>query len=247
MEEMKRDEQTRDLYFSGDIHGDIRTLVWKLTQEYRIEDANVVILGDIGFGGFCKKRYYDNIYKRVHNKLEKNNICLYGIAGNHDERSWFTTENNYPRFKFLQDHEVVNLSGQSIYSIYGATSTDNEWREKYNKKSEKYGSSKRVWWNDEDVVKKYKDLPNRVDIIISHCAPISFEPIATRFSGESLETYERDLENRRYLDYVFQNVRHNYWYYGHYHDSITGSLEGTIYKCLDIMEIYQFINPKDYE
>lgn len=234
-----KNEQERDLYFVGDIHQEWKLLVYDLVNRYDIKDANVVIVGDVGYG-FCKKVYYDNLYKKLHDRLEKNNICIYGLAGNHDDRSWFIEENSYPRFKFLKDHETIKLSGKSIYPIFGATSIDDDWRKRYNEKMEKYGSSKRVWWETEDIVKKYKDLPGKVDIIASHTAPLSFDPVITRLDGESEETYLRDLENRKYLDYVFRNIRCDYWIFGHFHHSYTGSLENTIYKCLDINELYMY-------
>ena len=41
---------------------------------------------------------------------------------------------------------------------------------------------------------------------------------------------------------VFRGVRCKYWFFGHFHTSITSSLEDTIYKCLDINELYMFRN-----
>lgn len=237
--------ERKNLLFCGDIHGEFRTLVWKLTQQLRIRNADVIILGDIGMG-FCKPEYYRQTFKKLFPALEKNNLVLHLLAGNHDNREYWNSPDNCGlggdkgrNIKFLQDHTPIEIQGKTIYPIHGATSTDDEWRKKYNKKMETYGSGKRSWWENEDIVKKTKDLPARVDIIVSHCAPLGFSPVTTRFEGETEETYHRDLENRRYLDYVFQNVRCENWYYGHYHTSITGCLEGVIYKCLEPLEIYQ--------
>lgn len=80
---------------------------------------------------------------------------------------------------------------------------------------ERVGSSKRVWWETEDIIKKpIKDLPGRVDIIASHTAPLCFEPIITRHEEEAEDVYLRDLENRKYLDQVFRGVRCKYWFFG---------------------------------
>lgn len=237
----RKNEQERDLYFSGDIHGEFKELVWKICQQYRIMDANVVILGDVGIG-FGKPKYYNQIFKKLSPKLEQNNITLYLLAGNHDDRKYWEKEDlleEHPRFIFLKDHETIELSGRTIYPIMGATSIDYKHRINYNELMERVGSEKRIWWPTEDIVKKFKDLPTKVDIIASHCAPLSFSPVITRYPEEEEEVYYRDLENRKYLDYIFQNIRHKYWVYGHYHTSITGSLEGIVYKCLGISEIYQ--------
>lgn len=240
MEERIKNEQELDLFFCGDNHGEWKFLVWLLTQKYKIKNANIVQLGDFGFGSFLKKAYYDDLYyKKLHNKLEKSNIYIYSIAGNHDQKSWFSEDNNYPRIKFLKDREIITLSGRTIYPISGAVSTDRSWRINYNKKLEKYGSSRRVWWSDEGVVKDYKNLPSNVDIIVSHTAPLCFEPVISRYQDMDDILYNDILEERRYLDYVFRNVRCKYWNYGHFHHSYTGSLENVLYKCLDINELYK--------
>ena len=99
---------------------------------------------------------------------------------------------------------------------------------------------------DEIIEKKYKDIPNNVDIICSHSAPICFSPVVVRLPGEMDDkTYNDILDERRYLDYIFLNIRCKYWYYGHFHKSITSSIDGVVYKCLDTMEIYQLINIKE--
>jgi hypothetical protein len=43
---------------------------------------------------------------------------------------------------------------------------------------------------------------------------------------------------RKYLDDVLQKIRPKYWYYGHFHNSYTGTVENTLYKGLSIMELY---------
>lgn len=243
LKEIMKNEQERDLYFCADNHGEFKELVWILTQKYKIKDANVVMCGDIGIG-FCKVGYYTELFNKLTPKLSEKNITIYFIRGNHDNLEYWNSKTlESERFKFLQDHEVVELSGKTIYPIGGATSVDYKWRINYNGLMEKVGSSKRVWWETEDIIKKpIKDLPGKVDIIASHTAPLCFEPIITRHEEEAEDVYLRDLENRKYLDQVFRGVRCKYWFFGHFHTSITSGLENTIYKCLDINELYLFRN-----
>lgn len=229
----------------GDIHSEFKELVWTLTQRYKIEDANVVVTGDIGVG-FNKLGYYTQLFKELTPKLSGKNITLYFIRGNHDNLEyWENKALESERFKFLQDHTIIELSGKTIYPIGGATSIDTDWRRDYNAEQEAYGSTRRAWWETEDIIKKpVKDLPGRVDIIASHTAPLCFEPVITR-PGEITENiYNRDLENRQYLDQVFRGIRCKYWFYGHFHTSITSSLEDVVYRCLDINELYIF---RDHE
>lgn len=223
----------KDLYFCGDIHGDLRTLVWKLSECYRIKDSDVLILGDFGVG-FSKD--LPDIYKRCESKLEKNNLTIYTIRGNHDDPSYFIdpSKNDFPRLKFLEDHKIIELDGRKIYTIGGADSTDIEDRKKHDKKKHKI-----TWWPNESVERKYTDLPTKVDIIVSHTAPISFSPIVERTSDLPLYQYEKILETRKYLDYVLREVNADYWFYGHFHQSFTGTYGKLLYRCLDIMEIFE--------
>lgn len=236
-------EEDRILVFSGDIHGEFKSLVWKLTQECRIRDADVVICGDCGFG-FGSYKYYDELYRKLEPKLEKFDITLWFLRGNHDKLEGYFDGNeeehpDWPRFKFIQDYKTLDIQGITIYPIGGATSIDIKHRKNYNEMKEKFGSDKRIWWESEKIKKLYKGLPNKVDLIISHQCPLSFEPILVRESWMSDEIYEEVLQERKYLDYVFQNIRCKYWFYGHHHTSLVNSLEGVVYKCLDIMEFYQ--------
>ena len=248
MKKMK-DEKERDLFFVGDIHGEFKALVWKLTQQYRVTDANVVILGDCGIG-FGKIQYYKDLFKKLSEKLENSNIVLYMVRGNHDNKDFWTSpdldlSSLFPRFKFLRDHEVIELSGKAIYPIGGAHSLDRDWRQKYNSLMESVGSSKRIWWPSEVIEKKYKDIPIKVDIIASHQAPLSFEPILLRDREMSKEMFEDILDERKYLDYIFQNVRCKYWFFGHHHCSVTSSVGNVVYKCLGIEELYQLREIKE--
>lgn len=235
-----KSRQERDLYFSSDWHGEIKTNLWNIINRYDIADANIIVCGDFGFDGFNKKSYYDDIYKKIEPKLEKNNIEIFAIRGNHDSLEYFNNDYyNYPRIKYVPDHEIMELSGKTIYPIGGAQSIDMKFRLDYNSNMEKYGSSKRIWWEDERPIKKYRDLPNKVDIIVSHEAPISFLPVITRDSNMTEEVYNNILEDRNYLDYIFRNIRCSRWFFGHYHCSLTSSLENVLYKCLDINELYK--------
>ena len=240
MEEKEKLKNEQDLFMMGDIHGSFEEMTWTLTQRHKIRDANIILLGDFGVG-FNKPAYYDNLFNKVIcPKLEENNLSLFVIRGNHDDPEYFNGEHDYPRIKFLKDHELITLSEKIIYPIGGAISHDKAWRIEYNKKMESYGSSKRVWWPNEGVIKEYKNLPGKVDIIVSHTSPLSFPPVIVRGSSETDEDYLGMLEERKYLDYVFRNVRCKYWIGAHWHTSLTFSLEDVLYKCLDINELYKF-------
>ena len=52
-----KSRQERDLYFSSDWHGEIKTNLWNIINRYDITDANIIVCGDFGFDGFNKKSY----------------------------------------------------------------------------------------------------------------------------------------------------------------------------------------------
>ena len=229
--------EDRLLIFCGDIHGELKELVYKLAEQYKIENADVVILGDFGVG-FDKT--LDDTYNRIKKRLNKNDINLYTIRGNHDDPSFFINPKNYPRLEFLEDHKVYNISGRKIYTIGGANSTDIEDRLKDNEIRKKKHKLP-CWWEGEVIDKKYNDLPGRVDIIISHEAPLCFEPVVRR---EFLPDYQLKniVESRKYLNYVLDSINTDYWFYGHYHKSYAGSYNNVVYRCLGIMELFEAPN-----
>lgn len=221
----------------GDIHGEWRKLVFNLTERYKIKNASVFILGDIGMG-------FDNSYKydfqRISKKLEKNDITLYSIRGNHDDPRYFNGDlkvNTYPRIKFLKDYEVIEVEGVRILPIGGAISIDKDWR-----LEEERSSKKKIYWEDEDIIRESKFDIN-VDVVISHESPLSFDPILIRDKDLNENLYKSILNSRKYLDTVLLNISDNCkrWYFGHYHRSISGNYGKIVYHGLDIQEIQELV------
>ena len=231
-------QKATDLYFCGDVHGDYKELVWNIIKKYSIRNSAIGVLGDFGVGF---DNTMDDLYKWSEKKLEDTNNVIFAIRGNHDDPEYFTDENkySYPRLRFLEDHKVYKICGREIYTIGGANSTDITYRLETNQALAAKGKDKRVWWEGEGVIPKYEDLPTKADIIISHCAPLSFSPVITRFSETPVWQYEKILEERKYLDYVLENINAKYWIYGHYHDHFSGSFGNLLYRGLGIMEIYE--------
>lgn len=226
------------LLFSGDIHGELKKLVWKVTIQLGLENVSLVVAGDFGVG-FGAPGSMEVLYNSVKDRLEKYNITIYAVRGNHDDPSWFDGTHDYPRLRFLQDYKVYEIEGKTILPIGGAHSTDRESRIEDNLAYEKYGSRKRCWWPGE-VIKKVpiSELPDKVDIIVTHEAPISFEPIIVREMGDGLKLWEDILDSRQYLNQILQEVKADLWIHGHYHRSTSGSYGDLLYRGLDIHEIY---------
>ena len=216
---------TSDLYFCGDIH-----------------DSSIIILGDFGVGF---SRNLETEYNKTKSRLEKNNLTIYVLRGNHDDPDYFKDESHdFPRLKFLQDHKVYNICDRKIYTIGGAYSTDANTIPEYSNIDRKILNEKRlakgkmpVWWENENVVKKYSELPTKVDIIISHTAPLNFDPVPMRDQGISIKQYENIIDERKYLMSLLSEINADYWFYGHFHKSYTGTYNKILYKCLGELEL----------
>ena len=226
---------SRKLFICGDIHGKLKTLVWKLVEQKKITDADVIIVGDIGIG-FGRPKSFEVQYKSVERRLERSNIKLWCIRGNHDDPSFFNGSIKYPFLELLPDHITVEIGDYKVYPIGGATSTDREDRLKAMKHS-KHAS----YWEGEKPERKGENFnyPPKVDIIVSHESPLSFKPIPERPDFINPDLWEEILEDRRYLEEVKTIIRSGYWFFGHYHRSFEGENGTMIYRGLGELEIFE--------
>ena len=235
----------RQLWICGDIHGELSGLVRNAVNR-GISCADILVVGDFG-AGFGRPKSMDVAYGKAHAALEKNDICIYTIRGNHDNPAFFDGMHDFDRLHFLPDHRIIELCGKRIYPVGGAVSADIDLVDPLSHKSRrmindsliKFGSSKRVWWPDEAPVQIAEGLPTAVDIVISHEAPLSFEPPLMQADYMRNETFLKIVESRKYLDYVLSQVKPTLWFYGHYHSHFEGNYQNTLYRCLDIAEITQ--------
>ena len=100
---MKRSE--RQLWICGDIHGELSALVRNAINR-GISCADILVVGDFG-AGFGRPNSMNVAYGKVHATLEKNDICIHTIRGNHDNPLFFDGLHNFERLHFLQDHRIL--------------------------------------------------------------------------------------------------------------------------------------------
>lgn len=237
----------RQLWICGDIHGELSGLVRNAVNR-GISCADILVVGDFG-AGFGRPKSMDVAYGKVRAALEKNDICIYTIRGNHDDPAFFDGMHDFERLHFLPDHCIIELCGKRIYPIGGAVSADIDMINPLTRKSRrmindsliKFGSSKRVWWPDEAPVPIVEGFTSAVDIVVSHEAPLSFDPPLVRADYVRDETWMKIVESRKYLDYVLRTVMPALWFYGHYHRHYEGVCQNTLYRCLDIAEMVQVV------
>lgn len=248
----------RQLWICGDIHGELFGLVRNALNR-GISCADILVVGDFG-AGFGRPNSMNVAYGKVLPTLEKNDICIYSIRGNHDDPAFFDGLHDYGRLHFLPDHRSIELCSKKIYPVGGAVSSDIDLVDPLTRKSRRmqndalirYGSSRRIWWPNEAPKQIAEFLPETADIVVSHEAPLSFEPSLVRESHVREDTWNRIVESRKYLEYLLQTAKPSLWFYGHYHHHYDGNVEfaagsegalprKTCYHCLDIAEVVRVV------
>lgn len=234
-------EGITDLYFMGDIHGEFVKVVNDITYRYGIKDSVIIVTGDSGFW-YHKPGYYERLWHRMKRRLEKSNNMLLCVRGNHDNPWYYDPANwsGYDRWKTIQDYEILDILGLKILCIGGATSTDQAYRLEWNEKELKKNphSHRQIWWKEERPEKiPLSHLPNKIDIVVSHEAPIQIGPVVYRSEDMDLDIYRNICEDRDYLGNVLQEIKPRAWYFGHYHKSSSGTFGKTMYHGLGIEEL----------
>lgn len=235
-------ENVKDIYVCGDIHGGFADLVFKM-ERYKIENSVVIVCGDCGFG-FENPGHYLHIYeKKLEKKLMKYNNLILCIRGNHDDPRYFDDPEfipDLPRLKTISSNTILNICRYNILCVGGAISTDRKDRIEADRKQKRKNHPK-CYWENEKITKisEIENIPCRIDIVLSHEAPISYDPPLIKNKNMSNDLWDDILDSRNYLEKINTRIRPLRWYYGHYHKSLSGYTGRTIWRCLDELEIVQ--------
>ena len=205
------------IYITGDVHCPID--VHKLNtknfpeQKYLTKKDFVIVCGDMGivWSGDNKDKYWQNWFN------DKNFTTLFidGNHENHDLLNTYTIEEwnggkvhkIMPNVIHLMRGQVFSINNKKIFTLGGAYSIDKMYRMPHVS-----------WWETEmpseseytEAINNLKRNNNKVDLIITHCAPRSIHDKLV------MEKRHDDLTN--FLEHIIESeVDYSHWYFGHYH------------------------------
>lgn len=209
------------IYLTGDTHGKFDRIGIFCNKLQTSRDDILIILGDAGINFHAGA--LDILRKEYLTKLPITILCIHG---NHerrpeslpyyDEQEWHGgkvyAEERYLNILFAKDGEVYDLDGRQAIAIGGAYSIDKARRIE--------GQS---WWADEQPspaikarVENALDLLNwQIDIVLSHTAPLKYEPVEVFFPG--IDQSKVDKSTEEWLDGIEDRLEYGKWYCGHYH------------------------------
>jgi predicted phosphodiesterase len=225
----------------GDIHGSFQELFRLLKK---VENSVIIIAGDCGVGFSDTKA--DKIKRFLSSSmtafLEKRDIHLLLMRGNHDDPSYFNnelirTDISTDRFILIPDYTYLEIGDINLLCIGGAVSVDRRFR--------KLDSS---YWYDEEMIDMIK-IPKMsmvgLDVLIthtmsreyiSHKLPAMRDWLKISFQEDkklALDCEREDLICKQLYEYYTPKL----WYHGHYHLSHTTILEDTTIIGLNINEL----------
>ena len=229
------------VFITGDKHGNFRFLKSWCQRVGTTKDDYLIVLGDCGINYWLTKRD-----KKLKHQISKCPITLICIHGNHEARPasigtyvkefnydiqcgvWY--EKQFPNILFPDDGEMI-INNETYFILGGAYSVDKHYRLEHGGK----------WFEDEQMsaatkmrILRFIETENSFDYILSHCAPLKYEPIHLFLSFIKQENVDKSME--KFLDIVLDKVDFKTWFLGHYHsDEWLNSNTRLLYH--DIIEI----------
>lgn len=240
--------KAKNIVICGDIHGEFNSLIYKLCIQYQLTDTLLIVAGDCGFG-FEKPGYYEQVFNRNSSRLSKSNNWIVMMRGNHDDPSYFSEGKiSHQRFRTISDYSVIQTCRHNILCVGGAVSIDRTDRIKHDAKHPdssvvSYWENEMPFFNEEalnDIGHNFK-----IDTVVTHTSPTFCELISKAGLSEWAARDSNLLADcdseRRAMDHIFEYLKANnhpleHWFYGHFHQNWSSSIDGVLFSMLDIME-----------
>lgn len=211
---------------TGDTHGQNETRLKNIQlnmPEYAPEETAIIILGDVGFQYYKNKKDWKNKYHAA-----KMGYTLYCLRGNHEDRisnskdahriyddevkGFVWVEDEFPNIKYFDDDvEEYIINGKKVLTIPGAYSVDKWYRLQNNW----------MWFAEEQLTEVEMKFAEKVfgkehyDLVLSHTAPIAWEPNDLFLRGIDQSKVDKTMEV--WLNSFKDIISWDLWLFGHYH------------------------------
>ena len=224
------------VFMHGDCHADFTWLKYFCKENKTTPNDLMIILGDAGINYWSSTKDYD-----LKEYLAVLPITLLCIHGNHEERpcnifsyremeifeGTVYLEDDFPNILFAKDGENYHIKNHRYLILGGAYSIDKYYRLTYghrwyeseqpNQEIKNYVSNQLVKYNHE------------FDIVLSHTAPLKYEPVEMFLEG--IDQSKVDKSTEEWLDDIENQIHYNKWYFGHYHgDSVRTNKVSMLYR-----------------
>ena len=225
------------IYITGDTHAEFKRFSKKVFDA--TENDYVIICGD--FGGVWdqsaeQKYWLDWLAAKPWTTLFLDgNHENYDLLATYPVNQWHGGKVHFirPNVIHLMRGQVFVIDGIRFFVMGGASSHDISSgilelddpdfymkRRRLDRARALYRINHLSWWKEElpseeeyaEGLKNLEAVGNRVDVILSHCAPSSIQDI---ISGGF---YQKDRLTD-YLDQVREQCSFRHWFFGHYHEN----------------------------
>ena len=207
------------IYITGDIHGDINQLHYIMDKVNCSMDNTIIQLGDFGGNYYLNKKD-----KKFKDEIYHYDMNWFVIRGNHDANPINNKnimmvkrygnigyiENDYPNIFYAINGKIYNIENNEFLVLGGAYSVDKFYRIEKGYQ----------WFSDEQMSieeqeKFLKNMPNKVQNILSHTCPYPNIPRHLFLSQINQPTVDNSME--MFLSKVKSNIKYNNWFFGHFH------------------------------
>ena len=242
----------------GDLHGSEH---WaKMSLEYAARNGcnAIVQVGD--FGRWIPNDATIRYLNTVQREADEYDIDFYWLDGNHEDHTridhgWPTAQytDGYKRVIYLPRGYRWSWWGKRFMTVGGAVSVDKRMR--------KAGVS---WWPEEELTDSQVEYASRddgtpVDVVFSHDCPLGVDIPGI---GRDLKTgnsngwpYDVLLDAERHrvkMRKIFDSVRPQLWFHGHFHVAYREVLEGATFYGLGcdgdhMFNLAKVLSPEDLD
>lgn len=224
-----KENYIKTFFVTGDVHGRLLSRLYDirshLPDTVSSNQVGVIILGDVGI----------NYYNNNRENFIKQEICqtgfnIYCVRGNHEMRPQdvkgmikmydeevcgdIYIQPDFPNICYFKDFGIYTLGEYRVGVIGGAYSVDKYYRIQNNL----------GWFENEQLsademaecVEYFKN--QKVDFMLSHTCPLSWQPVDMFLSSINQSTVDNSME--KMLETIKNEETFNWgiWLFGHYHD-----------------------------